>query len=323
MQHETLRGQLIRSARGNSFTRRVDQDGTRFRRLGRGAYVRGDEWDELFSEARLRTLLTAVHLRSGSRELSVDSHCTAAAWHGLPLYKVPSSPIDVIVSGRHPRRSGRDIRRHFCPLPEEDVVEIRGVRVTSLARTVYDVIRVVSLEAAVAVFDAALRAAAWSDETRSYDEAAAERLREAVAARIRMHPGARGIRQARFVTEFADGRAQLPGESIVRLWMHQLGLPAPVLQLRVDFPDGGYAQLDFCWPQLRRWMEFDGVFKYVDRELLAGRSPDEVLADQSRRERRVRAATGWECDRCGFAQAGTIADFADFLRGIGMYPFRG
>ncbi|QAY59052.1 hypothetical protein ET475_02920 [Microbacterium protaetiae] len=229
----------------------------------------------------------------------------------------------MIVSGRHPRRSSADIRRHYCPLPESDVVVIDGMRVTSLERTVYDVVRTVSLEAAVVVFDAALRSVAWDDETRTYDEAAAERFRTAIRERVRAHSGARGIRQARFVTEFADGRAQLAGESIIRLWCYQLGLPAPELQYRVNFADGGYALLDLCWPALRRWLEFDGLFKYTDAELMAGRSVEEVFADQKSRELRVRAATGWDCDRCGFAEARTIADFADFLRGIGMYPFIG
>ena len=321
MQHESARGHLIRSDRDNTLSRRVDHDSTRFTRLGPGMYVREDEWNDMFSEARLRTLATAVHARSTSPRSSTDSHCTAAAWHGLPLYMVPSSQIDVIVSGKHPRRSGPGIRRHYCPLPEDDVVLIDGVRVTSLERTVYDVIRTVSLEAAVVVFDAALRSIAWDDDSRTYDEPAANRFRDAIWERIRAHAGARGIRQARFVAEFADGRAQLPGESVVRLWLYQLGLPAPRLQYRIDFPDGGFALLDFCWPGLRRWLEFDGVFKYTDSELMGGRTVDEVLADQELRERRVRAATGWDCHRCGFREARTLADFADYLRSIGLYPF--
>ncbi len=57
-----------------------------------------------------------------------------------------------------------------------------------------------------------------------------------------------GIIQARFVTRFADGRAQLPGESVSRLWMAQLGIRKPELQYRVALGGGKYALLDFAWP---------------------------------------------------------------------------
>ena len=141
-------------------------------------------------------------------------------------------------------------------------------------------------------------------------------------ARVRRNAGARGIRQARFVAEFADGRAQLPGESISRLWMWQLGVPDPELQHRVDFPDGTFALLDFAWPALQKWAEFDGQVKYVDPVILAGREPDDVLAAQHRREQRVRRATGWAVCRWGFAEMSTLDEFARHLRSFGFYPLR-
>lgn len=288
-------------------------------KVGAGAYVLTKEWSELFSEGRLRTRAHAAARRRRTTNGAV-SHATAAAMHSLPLYKVRHDRIDMTYPGVHPRRRGADVVRHHADLPEADVVEIDGLRVTSLERTVYDVIRTVSLEAAVVCFDAALRSIAWDDDTNVYDTAAAEDFRRRVQERIAAHSGARGIRQARFVAEFADGRAQLPGESISRLWMWQLGVPTPELQYRVDFPDGKYALLDFAWPQLARWAEFDGRIKLEDAELLAGRTPEEVIERQNRRERSIRAVTGWHCDHWGFEQMPTISDFAAFLRTIGLYP---
>ncbi len=139
-------------------------------------------------------------------------------------------------------------------------------------------------------------------------------MRRIVASR-----GGRGTRQARFVVGFADGRAQLPGESISRLWMWQLGIPDPRLQLRVDLRAGRYALLDFAWPQLGRWAEFDGEVKYTDPEMLDGRTIDEVRAHQTQREQAVREATGWRVDRWGFPQMRSIDAFAAHLRSIGLY----
>lgn len=282
-----------------------------------GVFVLTNEWDDLFSEGRLRTRALAAWPRHRAGT-AVLSHCAAASFYRLPLYRVRSDRVDVIEPTRHPRRNGRDIVRHQLPLPAADVVTIDGVRVTTLDRTVYDVIRSVSLEAAAVVFDAALRMIAWDDEGNTYDLDAAERFRALVNARIRAGSGARGIRQARFIAEFADGRAQLPGESVARLWMWQLGLPAPRLQHRVELPRGRYALLDFAWPELGRWAEFDGEAKYTDAELRGGRTAAQVMADQKERENLVRARTGWRCDRWSFSQMPDIDAFARHLRSIGL-----
>ncbi|WP_345547257.1 hypothetical protein [Microbacterium jejuense] len=195
---------------------------------------------------------------------------------------------------------------------------IEGLRVTSLDRTVYDVIRTASPEAGIVVFDDALRKKAWDDRAHTYDESKAEEFRALVRKRVVAGTGARGIRQARVLTELADGRAQLPGEAVSRFWMLQLGVPAPQLQLRVELGESRFALLDQAWPELGRWMEFDGAIKLTDPEFMSGRSADEVLADQQEREWLVTRATGWRCDHYGFDQLASLDVFAAYLRSIGM-----
>ncbi|WP_344782034.1 hypothetical protein [Microbacterium kribbense] len=204
-------------------------------------------------------------------------------------------------------------------MPDGDIVQIDGLRVTSLERTVYDATREFSLEAAVVAFDAALRKVAWNGQDNTYDVARAEEFRASVVRRIHEHPGARGIRQARVTASFADGRADGPGKSLSRLWMWLLGVAEPELQYRVELGGGRYALLDFAWPELRRWAEFDGDVKYTDPQMLAERSVDEVLADQRMREIKVRRATGWDVDRWGFDRMPDIEEFARWLRSIGLY----
>ncbi len=284
-----------------------------------GIAVWAQEWEALYSEGRVRTLAHAVFARMRDEEAAA-SHATAAAVHRLPLYRVRADRIDVICPGANTRHDSSDVVRHHMPLPAEDVEVVDGIRVTTLERTVYDTIRTVSLEAAVAVFDAALRKVAWDEATRTYDLETAAAFRARVTRRIATHAGARGIRQARWVAEIADGHAQLPGESIVRLWMLLLGVPTPVLQYRVEDEMDRLAFLDFAFPQLGRWLEFDGRAKYADPYLLGGRTAEDVLAEQKDRERWVQRVTGWRVDRCGFAEMPNIETFARFLRSIALLP---
>lgn len=227
--------------------------------------------------------------------------------------------IDVIVPSETTRHSAQDVRRHQHPLSGADIVAIDGVRVTSLERTIFDVIRAGSLETAVVGFDAALHHLAWSNDTNTYDKEIARQFTDAVRRRISAHSGARGIRQARFVADFADGRARLPGESLTRLRAWQVNLPTPLLQYRVDFDDQGYALLDVAFPGLQRWLEFDGAVKYTDSAMLAGRTADEVMSDQRRRQSRVEQVTTWHCDHVVWADVVTIDAFLAFQREISLY----
>lgn len=286
-------------------------------RIRPGALVRTSEWEVLFAEGRIRTLAHAVSERAAT-ELATFSHTTAAALHGIPVYRDRGDRVHLIVPGEHTRKDSRDVVRHHYPLADTEVVVIAGLRATALDRTVYDVIRTAPLAAAVVCFDAALRSVAWDDDTHTYDEGTAAQFRALVDERIIRASGARGIRQARFTAEFADGRAQLPGESVTRLWMHQLGVRAPELQYRVDLAGGRCALLDFAWPALGRWQEFDGESKYTDADMTDGRSAGEVLEAQRIREREIIRATGWSVSRHGFAQMTTFDAFADYLRSVGL-----
>jgi hypothetical protein len=286
-----------------------------------GQHVVNAEWKLLFGEARLRTRIRAVDKRKKSVR-GVYSHTAAAAEHHLPLYRVRDDHVELTVSGRNGRRHGSDVTRHHAPLPDADVEILHGLQVTTLDRTVYDLIRTVSLEAAVIAFDGALHRLAWNDDDNTYDYAAAAAFVELVRRRVQAHPGARGIRQARFVLAFADGRAGSPGESLSRLWMWQLDVPIPELQFRVELSGGRYKLLDFAWPTLGRWGEFDGDVKYTDQKMLAGRSPREVLEAQRRRQAEVQVATGWNCDRWGFERMPSFEVFATFIASIGLLDGR-
>ena len=107
-------------------------------RLRRDRYISHSEWQGLWSEGRH---LVRVIAADQNCDGAVFSGPSAAVLHGLPLYRhSPTQVHGVILSRRH-GRSRADIAWHNVPVPASDIVEIDGIRCTSLERTVLDVCR--------------------------------------------------------------------------------------------------------------------------------------------------------------------------------------
>ncbi|MCR2808824.1 MULTISPECIES: hypothetical protein [unclassified Microbacterium] len=281
-----------------------------FTRLRRGIHVNAEEWAAQHVDGRQR--LRAHAVAASARRPPVYSHLTAAAlWH-VPVFGSRDTRAHVIEPGENPPKSRGDVVRHSIPLPDDDVVMLDGLLVTVLDRTVYDVIRTLPPEGGLAAFDAALRRVAWDDAAHTIDAAASDGFRALVWRRIFANPGARGIRRARLLAELADGRAQLPGESVSRYRMWELGMPAPDLQRQV-MTDLGWAYLDFAWPRLRRFGEFDGAVKLVNPEFTRGRTPAQVVRDQLARRAAIENATGWTGMNWGMPQLDDCAAFLSAL----------
>jgi hypothetical protein len=283
-------------------------------RIRQGAFVDAAQWSRAKPEEQMR--LRVLAYAASTTRPPIVAFASAAVAHQLPLNRGDDGRVHVIDPGPRPASSRGSVVRHHDALHPADVVAAGSLLVTSLARTVFDVIRSERVEVGVAVFDAALRRVAWRG-FGAYDESAAEEFREDVRARVVAASGARGVKRARFVTDFADGRAQLPGESVSRLWMHLLGVEQPLLQLAVAVP-GGYAHPDFAWPRLRKFGEYDGEGKYTDPALMGGRSVRQVLRDQRDREGAIVAATGWLPVRWGSERTVSKTVFSAFLRSQGL-----
>lgn len=285
--------------------------------LRTGALVDAAAWDSAYSEGR--QILRSFAVTTLARTEIVLSHTTAAAWWGLPLVGVSDSSVHCIPASPHSNKTRGDVIRHDVPLPDEDIADCDGQRVTTLSRTVFDVIRMLDLRGGLAVFDAAVRRVAWSNESRTLDRAAADSFIESVRKRVYRATGRRGIRNARIVLDLVDGRAQLPGESISRLLMWELELPSPELQFEVRL-DAGRAYLDFAWPRLRLFGEFDGEVKLIDPDFTHGRTGDEILASQQARRRSIEEATSWRGLHWGWADIADAGTFWKSLRSQGWPP---
>lgn len=293
---------------------RALDDGS-LRRLQRNRYVLDADWRDLWPESRHRIQVAAAfgEMRDGG---AVASYESAAVLWDLPLYRhVPTAVHLTIPERRHvPSRAG--LRRHADALPPHDVAERGGIRTTSLDRTVFDLARMLPFEAAVAAADAGLRRVALVE--RSYDEMAAEHWRERMRARAAKAVGARGVRQATEVIRLADGRAESPPESVGRVQLNRLGFERLRLQVPVPGPDGQEYRVDIEIEDERVFLEIDGMTKYQDAAMRAGRSLDQVLLDEKRREDWIRGTTQRRLIRVEEAHLATVDRLAARLAAFGI-----
>lgn len=284
--------------------------------LRRGWYIDADAHESLTPEQQHRVQITAV-ARDG-RGGSAMSHTSAGVLWGLPFYRVEFARVHMTTEAPRRISSAPDVMRHVAPLGADDLVVIDGIRCTSLDRTVFDLVRTLPPEAAVCVADAAERLMA--ERIREWDQDAVAAWRTRLTDRLDGNDGARGIRQARWVVEFADGRAQLPGESVSRVQLHRLGFPAPDLQVPVRGPKGKMYFVDFGLDGCNSFGEFDGEGKYLDEALRSGRTVEQVLVDEKHREDWIRGATGRRFARWGMADIRTPATLASRLSQFHISP---
>ena len=170
------------------------------RRPVRGVYVATELGDSLALRAE------CLRLISPPDAVIVDRH---AGWlHGAEMVLRPNEHLELRpVSMFLPARGGR-LRNPLADSGERsfrkgDVVEINGLRVTSPLRTACDLGRVRWPEDAISALDAMLRLGLFT--------------REQLIVEVERFRGMRWVRTLRGVAPLADGRAQGPGESVLRL----------------------------------------------------------------------------------------------------------
>ncbi|GAA3214526.1 hypothetical protein [Microbacterium terregens] len=284
--------------------------------IRRGAFMDRDDASGLWPEgSHLAHVIAVARSATGG---GVVSHESAGVVWALPLYR--HRPLRVHMTTPAPARisSGRDVTRHVAPLPASDIVIRHGIRCTSLERTVFDMIRALGPEASVAAADAAERQFALRG--RVWDEDAVGYWRRSLRERVDAASGARGIRQARWVAAFADGRAQLPGESMSRIQLVRLGFRMPQLQVPVAGPGSQTYFVDFGLTEVRAFGEFDGKDKYLDVAMRRGIPLDQVLLEEKRREDWIRGTTQWRFARWEDEHSASPQALATRLASFGIRP---
>jgi hypothetical protein len=209
-----------------------------WRRLFHGVYA-----DSALPEThRLRCAAAMAYLLPTG---SVIAEGSAATLWGAGL-AAPTDPVEALVP--RPMRVGpaQGLRVHVGTLAADERARAGGLPVTSPLRTCWDMACWFDAVEAVVLVDRMLAAGQVSpDGLRAYAQ--------------EQQLGRRGGRRFARVVGLADGRAESPPESRLRVRLVLAGLPAPQVQFGIYGEDGFIARVDLAWPELKIAIEYDGL----------------------------------------------------------------
>ena len=270
-----------------------------------GMYARPAYWSSLgFRDKELHKL----RAHQAKHPDWVFAGPSAALVHGLSVSRIHLGKTCVATSRKTHRRSSDTLRS--IVVKDDEVVEKDGVRVTSLLRTTGDCLRVMEFGSALALADSAVRA---------YGKTAQALSDEMSRACFRMAK----LQQARAVLALADGRAESGGESIARAMMLELGVALPDLQRELGDPlvaDQQY-RADFAWDVVGGTIlgEMDGNEKYTNAEMTGGKTVQQVIEDEHRRQSHVATICGvLRIIRFGYKDIRQHSDFLKLLCAAGV-----
>jgi very-short-patch-repair endonuclease len=213
--------------------------------------VRSGEWLRPFRGALLvpgahperGRVRAAILLRPGALACGV----TAARLHrldGLPMSS-PDEPVHLLASAGASRTQPKSssLVMHWGRVRPEEVAAVSGLRVTAVTRTLADLVLAGDRATAVGMLDAALH------------DGSIVGLAE-VGHSVAGRPGA--TRAAAWL-KLADGRAESPLETRLRLLLADAGLAPEALQWPVTVNGRIVARLDLAWPSRLVCVEADGA----------------------------------------------------------------
>lgn len=170
------------------------------------------------------------------------------------------------------RTPGNDrLRNGLCASGERtfrpsDLTVLDGFTVTTPLRTAWDLGRLSHRDQAIGAIDRLLRHGTFT-------------VAELVSG-VERFKGMRGVVQLRALAPLADGRAESPGESLLRLrWLDLASLPPPTPQVPVMVGDVEVYRIDLGVPELRYGCEYDGQEFHTDKD----REHDEYRREDLRR----------------------------------------
>jgi len=207
---------------------------TQYRRVFRDVYIGRDA--ELTAAAKAR----AAWLSTGA----ILAGLSAAAVLGTKWLDA-AAPAEIVRADRHAQQG---MVVHSYELAGDEVHLVRGMRVTTAARTAFDIGCGLPIAKPVPILDALLNATGIKPAD--------------VIAVADRHRGARGIRRLQAALELADGGAESPQETRVRLLLVGAGLPKPETQ--IEFRDL-HIRVDMGWREWKIAIEYDGIQHWQDR----------------------------------------------------------
>ncbi|ORW30880.1 hypothetical protein AWB91_18055 [Mycobacterium paraense] len=186
-----------------------------------------------------------------SRRRGIVAGHSASALHGAKWVD-GQEPAELIYQNRH---APTHVRTWADRIEDDEIAMVRGMPVTSPARTAFDLACRNPVGSAVAAVDALARATGLKVADA-----------ELVADRYKGH---RNIRRARRALDLVDAGAQSPRETWLRLLVIEAGYPRPETQIPVY---GEYGELvavvDMGWESVKIALEYEGEHHRTDRRQL-------------------------------------------------------
>ncbi|ABL82039.1 MULTISPECIES: type IV toxin-antitoxin system AbiEi family antitoxin domain-containing protein [unclassified Nocardioides] len=223
-------------------------------------------------------LLDSLALRAACLRLVVPEDCVVvdrhAGWlHGAEMILAPNEhlelrPLSLFRPSGHGRLRNALAASGERNLRPDEIMEVQGLRVSTPLRTAWDIGRVRWTDEAISGLDAMFRLGRFT--------------REEFLDGIPRFGRMRWVTTLRAIGPLADGRAESPGESVLRLRCIECGVLV-VPQVEV-FRDGRiFARIDLADEDLQVGFEYDGAEWHS--------SPAQLRHDQERRAELV--DDGW------------------------------
>lgn len=196
---------------------------------------------------------------------------TAARLHqlaALPPQRA-DEPVHLVLPRGDSRAQRRGVALRWSNLLDEEVTQLDRLRITTVQRTLADLVLRTNREQAVAVLDAALNGGRISPDD--------------IPAIWLMTRGRAGCQRAAGWWRLVDGRAESPLETRIRLLLVDAGHGPEALQWPVEDRGAVVARLDLAWPSRRLALEADGAEPHSQ--------PEALYRDRARQNALV--ALGW------------------------------
>jgi hypothetical protein len=279
-----LRRDLLASGYDDRAIRRRIRSGE-WCRIRRGAFCTSETWRDAGPDARHR--LTARAVMRTAHPSAVLSHTSSLVERGIPVWNVSLADVHLTRTDGRSGRHEAGVVHHRGRLNEWEVELVNGLRVTSAGRAVVELTSLADVESSLVSANWAL-----AEQTCSRPE---------IAALTRRFAHWPDTLASDLVVRLAEPRCQWPGEARTEHLLRSRHLPSAEPQYEVYDEAGNLAAVvDFAWPELGVFLEFDGNIKY-ERLRREGQTVEDVIRREKQREELVCLLTGWVCIRITWA----------------------
>lgn len=238
-----------------------------------GLFARKTRWEELNRAQRHIEVVRALALAHPEWTFCSFS---AACLLGLEVSWRHLNVVHVCSATKPSARPGTRIQRH--QIEPAGTSNQAGLSITPPIQTVTDCLLQTGFADGMPIADSAISKLGLTRE----------QLMEAVEKRAGARNG-RAVRTALTTLQYADARAESGGESVARAVMIETGFAPDRLQYELTDPFDSTESMrtDFAWERQARELtlgELDGLVKYTDQAMLAGRTTAETLIAERQRE---------------------------------------